>query len=82
MMSLWSFNVCIDVVCEKTKLRVNAGNSKIMRCTWYRNGARMHVLLNGAPLEEADCFKYLGSQVAADEECERVHRTLSFWYTE
>ena len=24
------------------------------------------VILNGEPLEEVDCFKYLGSQVAAD----------------
>ena len=27
--------------------------------------------LNGEPLDEVDCFRYLGSQVAADEECER-----------
>ena len=33
---------------------------------------RMHVILNGEPLEEEDCFKYLGSQVAADGGCERV----------
>ena len=26
----------------------------------------MYVCLNGDPLEEVDCFKYLGSQVAAD----------------
>ena len=26
----------------------------------------MHVILNGETLEEVDCFKYLGSQVAAD----------------
>ena len=26
----------------------------------------MHVLMNCEPLEEVDCFKYLGSQVAAD----------------
>ena len=25
----------------------------------------MHVILNGEPLEEMDCFKYLGSQVPA-----------------
>ena len=32
--------------------------------------------LNGEPLEEVDCFKYLWSQVAADRGCERdmVHR--------
>ena len=36
----------------------------------------MHVILSGEPLEEVDCFKYLGSQVAADGGCERdvVHR--------
>ena len=34
------------------------------------------MILNGEPLEEVDCFKYLGSQVAADGRCERdvVHR--------
>ena len=42
---------------------------------WYDNGDRMHVILNGEPLEE-DCFKYLGSKVAADRGRERdvVHR--------
>ena len=36
----------------------------------------MHVILNGEPLEEVDCFKYLVSQVAADGRCGRdvVHR--------
>ena len=36
----------------------------------------MHERLNGEPLEEVNCFKYLGSQVAADGGCERdvVHR--------
>ena len=36
----------------------------------------MHVILNCEPLEEVNCFKYLGSQVAADGGCERdvVHR--------
>ena len=36
----------------------------------------MHVILNGEPLEEVDCFKHLGSQVAADGGSERyvVHR--------
>ena len=34
------------------------------------------MILNGEPLEEVDCFKYLGSQLAADGGCERdvVHR--------
>ena len=63
-------------VCERRKLRVNVGKSKVMRCSWYGNGDRMHVILNGEPLEEVDCLKYLGWQVAADGGCERyvVHR--------
>ena len=61
--------------CER-KLRMNVGKSKVMMCSRYGNEDRMHVLLNDEPLEEVDCFKYLGSQVAADEGCERdvVHR--------
>ena len=50
-----------DRVCERRKLRVNIGKSKGMRCSTYGNGDRMHVILNGDPLEEVDCFKYLGS---------------------
>ena len=62
--------------CERRKLRVNLGKSKVMRCSRYGNLDRMHVILNGEPLEEVDCFKYLGSQVAADGGCERdvIHR--------
>ena len=49
---------------------------KVVRCSRYGNGGRMHVILNGEPLEEVNCFKYLVSQVAADGGCERdvVHR--------
>ena len=63
-------------VSERRKLRVNIGKSKVMRCSRYGNGDRMHGILNGEPLEEVDCFKYLGSQVAADGGCESdvVHR--------
>ena len=40
------------------------------------NWDRIHVILNSEPLEEVDCFKDLGWQVAADGGCERdvVHR--------
>ena len=57
-------------ICRR-KLRVNEGKSKVMRCSQYGNGGRMHVTLNGKPLEELNCFKYLGSQVAADGGYER-----------
>ena len=56
--------------CERRKLRVNVGKSKVMRRSKYGNGDRMRVILNGEPLEEVYCFKYLGSQVAADGGCE------------
>ena len=66
----------IGRVCERRKFRVNVGKSKITRCSRYGKGGRMHVILNGEPLEEVDCFKHLGSQVAADGGCERdvAHR--------
>ena len=36
-----------------------------------RKLGRLHARLNGETLEEVGCFKYLGSQVAADGGCER-----------
>ena len=44
-------------VCERRKLKVNVGKSKVMTCSRYGNGDRIHVILNGEPLEELDCFK-------------------------
>ena len=63
-------------VCEKRKLRVYIGKSKVMRCYRYENGGRMHVKLNVEQLKEVDCLKYLGSQVAADggDESDVLHR--------
>ena len=38
-------------ICERRKkLRVNVGKSQVMRCSRYGNGGRMHVILNGEPL--------------------------------
>ena len=42
-----------------------------MRCSRYGNGGRTYVIVNGEPLDEVDCFNYLGSQVAADGGFER-----------
>ena len=53
-------------VCERRKLRVNVGKSKVMKCTRNQDGARLNVLLNGEALEEVDQFKYLGSVIAAN----------------
>ena len=63
-------------VCERRNLGLNVGKSKIIRCSRNGNGGRMHVILNGELLEEVDCSKYLGSQVAANGGCEKdvVHR--------
>ena len=49
---------------------------KVMRCSRYGNGDRMHVIQIGKPLEKVNCFKYLGSQDAAEGGCEGdvVHR--------
>ena len=38
---------------------MNVGKSKVMRCSRYENVGRTHVRLNGKPLEELDCFKYM-----------------------
>ena len=53
-------------VCERRKLRVNVGKSKVMRCTRNEDGARLNVMLNGEALEEVDQFRYLGSVIAAN----------------
>ena len=55
---------------------MNVGKSKFKRCSWHGNVGQMQVILNCEPLEEVDCFKYLGSQVAADGGSKRdvVHR--------
>ena len=46
-------------VCERRKLRMNVGKSTVMRCSRYGNEGLMLAILNGEPLEEGDCFKYL-----------------------
>ena len=63
-------------VCERRKVTVNVGKSKVMRCSRYGIGGRILVILNCEQLEEVDCSKYLGLQVTAHGGCERdvVHR--------
>ena len=41
-------------VCERRKLQVNVGKSKIMRCTSNEDGVRLNVMLNGEVLQEVD----------------------------
>ena len=59
-------------VCERRKFKVNVDKSKVMRCSRYGNGGRMHVILNGEPLDEVESFKYRRSLVAVGGGCERV----------
>ena len=63
-------------VCERKKLWVNVGKSKVMRCTRNEDGARLNVILNGEALEEVDQFKYLGSVIATNGgvEADRHHK--------
>ena len=41
-------------VCERRKLQVNVGKSKVMKCKRNEDGARLNVMLNGEVLEEVD----------------------------
>ena len=65
---------------KEKKLRVNVCKRNVMRCSRYGNVGRMRVKLNCEPLEEVDCFKNLGSQVAADGGRERylVHKNNGY----
>ncbi len=53
-------------VCKRKKLKVSESKSKVIKCTRLVDGRRMDVALDGEVLEEAECFKYLGSHVAVD----------------
>ena len=46
-------------VCDRRKLRVNVGKSKVMRCSRNDDARRISALLIGEVLEEVQCFKYL-----------------------
>ena len=58
---------------------MNVGKSKVMRCSRYANVGRMHMRLNDVPLEEVDCFKFLGSQL---RKWQRMEDVKGMWYTE
>ena len=55
---------------------MNVGKSKVMTCSRYGNGDRMHMILNGESLEGVDCFKYLGCKWQPMEDVEGM------WCTE
>ena len=43
---------------------MNVGKSSVMKCSRCVNVGRMHVRLNGEPLEEVDCDNGLSTRVA------------------
>jgi len=57
-------------VCDRRKLNVNVGKSKVMRCANDARMGSMNVVLKGQVLEEVNMFKYLGSNVSANGGCE------------
>ena len=61
-------------VCERRKLRVNVGKSKVMRCSRHGKGDRMHVILNREPL--ASGFNYLWCK------WHQMENLIGMWYTE
>ena len=58
-------------VCERRKLKVNVGKSKVLKCSKGGERGGMNVCLNGVRLEEVSEFKYLGSHVTADGSMEK-----------
>ena len=63
-------------ICERRKLRVNVGKSKVVWCSRYGNGGRMHLILNGEPLEEVVALSTWGRKWQPMEDVKGM------WYTE
>ena len=57
-------------VVERRKLRTNGGKSKVMRCSRYSHGDRMHVILNGEQL------------CTWDRNWQPMEDVKGMWYTE
>ena len=63
-------------VCERRKLTVNVGKGKVMRCSRYGNGGRIHVILNCEPLEKVDCLS------TWDRKWQLMEDVKGMWYKE
>ena len=50
-------------VCDRRKLKVNVGKSKVMRCTRRENVGELQVNLGGERLEEVGSFRYSWTQI-------------------
>ena len=54
---------------------MNVGKRKVKTCSRYGNGDRMHVILNGEPLEVVDCLSIWGRKLQLMEDVQGM------WYT-
>ena len=50
-------------MCERKKLKVNVGKSRVMVCAKIERRKCLNLKLNGKILEEADPFNNLGSNI-------------------
>ncbi|XP_076038213.1 uncharacterized protein LOC143023538 isoform X2 [Oratosquilla oratoria] len=50
-------------VCERRKLKINVGKSKVMRYTRGESDSRLEVSIKGEKLEEVNSFRYFGANV-------------------
>ena len=66
----------IGRVCERRKLRVDVGKSKVMRCSRYGNGDRMHVIQNGDLLMKWIVLSTWGRK------WQPIEDVKGLWYTE
>ena len=71
---LRSFQSEFGRVCERRKLRMNVGKSQVMRYSRYGNGDRMHVIVNGEPIEAVDCF-------TSGRKWQPMEDVKGMWYT-
>ena len=60
---------------KRRKLRDNVGKSKVMKCSKYGNGGRMHMILNGEPLEEVDRLSTRGRKWQPMEDVKGMYCT-------
>ena len=63
-------------VCERRKMRVNVGKSKVMRCSRYDKGDRMQVILNGERLRKWIVLSTWGRK------WQPIENVKGMWYAE
>ena len=59
---------------------MNIGKSRVMRCSRYSNGDRMHVILNGELLEKVNCLSKWGRNWQLMEDVKGMWYTMNEGY--